>query len=263
MKDTAIRLMIIDDNQEHCNTLRHYFDQLPDMSVVAIASNGADGYDLYRKCRPDVVLLDLVMPCVDGFGFLEMAARDHLLEHHRVIIMSETSQENIIRYAFHLGAHYFALKPLDHELLANRIRYIANDVAPMKYYENANDSAWLLDVQSKVAKELIESGLPVHTLGYKYFESALIHLLCENCDIFSVTKSVYPYIASKFYTSSSSVDKAMRHSLSLAYTQNTRSLKRYLEEMNYRDISTRPSNSEYLSLMLASIKQNVLTPAWS
>lgn len=263
MNESIIRLMIIDDNCDNCELLNDYFNRLPDVKVVGTAYNGQEGYELFKELKPDIVLLDVIMPIMDGFGFLDQAKQDNLLELHRVIMISEISQESIVRHAFHLGAHYYILKPLDLVFLTNRIRYIAKEIQQAQTKSSPREILRPMDVQSKIAKILIDSGLPVHTLGYKYFDCALNYLINDNCEIFSITKSVYPYVASKFDTSSSCVDKAMRHSLSLAFTQNNKMLTLFLKDMNYHNLAIKPSNSEYLNLILAKVKKSSMDKVWS
>ena len=133
----------------------------------------------------------------------------------------------------------------------DRIQIIVND--PIIGSSPIIDAA---DNNVYIVKNLIDSGLPVHTLGYRYFYHALAHLVKQKSDVFSITKSIYPLVAKEFKTSSANVDKAMRHSISLAYRQNNDRQKLFLEAMNYKDPNKKPSNSEYISLILERIRHS-------
>jgi len=259
--EKPIRLLIVDDDCVMCDRLRYYLDGLDDIEVVGIANNGIDGLELLRKTNPNIVLLDIIMPQIDGLGFMERANHEKLLSNAKVIVTSELSQESIVKYAFFLGASFYMLKPYSFEYLAHRIHNITfnSDHAERNESIDGITMAKASDLNSIVSKLLLDSGLPSHTLGYKYFSLAVNHLLKEKTTVFSITKNIYPLVAKHFDTSSACVDKAMRHSLSLAYNENHDALGRFLSEMNYLDCGKRPSNSEYVNLVLEKIRQELIT----
>lgn len=248
----VVNLLIVDDDVRMVEMIQEALKSNDFIEVVAVAHDGLDGLRKLRLTQPDVVLLDLIMPTVDGLGFLERALKEDLLQQTKVIVSSELSQESIVKYALNLGASFYMLKPYSMDVLFDRIRLTAVD-----FEELTPPQIIPMDVNSHIVKHLIESGLPVHTLGYKYFYLALQHLITERVDVFSITKSIYPYVASIFKTSSANVDKAMRHSLTLAYSQNNSHLADFLKRMNYKDPHKKPSNSEYINLVLEQIKQEL------
>jgi two-component system, response regulator, stage 0 sporulation protein A len=259
--EKPIRLLIVDDDCVMCDRLRYYLDGMNDIEVVGIANNGIDGLELLRKHNPTIVLLDIIMPQIDGLGFLERANTEKLLNNVKVIVTSELSQESIVKYAFYLGASFYMLKPYSFEYLLHRIHNISFNTENIEHSEGIEGITMTKssDLNSIVSKLLLDSGLPSHTLGYKYFSLAVNHLLKEKTTVFSITKNIYPLVAKHFDTSSACVDKAMRHSLSLAYNENHTALGRFLQEMNYLDSGKRPSNSEYVNLVLERIRQELIT----
>jgi two-component system response regulator (stage 0 sporulation protein A) len=259
--DKPIRLLIVDDDCIMCDRLRYYLEGLNDIEVVGIANNGIDGLEMLRKFNPNMVLLDIIMPQIDGLGFMERANQEKLLNHVKVIVTSELSQESIVKYAFFLGASFYMLKPYSFEYLVHRIHNISFNTDNVEHNETIDGITMTKssDLNSIVSKLLLDSGLPSHTLGYKYFSLAVNHLLKEKTSVFSITKNIYPLVAKHFGTSSACVDKAMRHSLSLAYNENHNALGRFLQEMNYLDGGKRPSNSEYVNLVLEKIRQELIT----
>lgn len=252
MSDKAVSLLVVDDDIRICEQLQEHLEYHEAIKSIEIAHDGLDGLRKLRNSRPDIILLDLIMPHVDGLGFLEQATKEGLLENTKIIVASELSQDSIVQYAIQLGASFYMLKPYDIDSLVDRIQVIVNN-------PNINKNGHVIDTSENnayIVKYLIDSGIPVHTLGYKYFYFALQHLLKQDNDVFSITKSIYPLVASSFKTSSANVDKAMRHSLSLAFNQNNDSLKTFLEAMNYKDPNKKPSNSEYINLILEKIKHS-------
>jgi two-component system, response regulator, stage 0 sporulation protein A len=245
-----LKVMIVDDDPHFAEELRCHLCQDERFDVIGVAHDGYEALKLLKVLNPDVILLDLIMPKLDGFGMLQLAYHTDVLKNKKVIVMSETSEDNIVQYAIRLGASYFMYKPFTYETLSQRIHLIAGDVSHQfpNYYEDSS-------IQVNIVKYLIECGLPVHTLGYKYFQVALQHLIYEGLDVYSITKNVYPQVARIFKTSSANVDKAMRHALTLAFTQNLYCLKSFLNDMKFKDPNTKPSNSEFIGLMLERIKQ--------
>ncbi len=252
MSNKAVSLLVVDDDIRICEQLQDHLKYHESIKSIEVAHDGLDGLRKLRYFKPDVILLDLIMPHVDGLGFMEQALKEGLLQNTKVIVASELSQDSIVQYAVQLGASFYMLKPYDFDALVNRIHIIVNENGnghPAPIIDSGDSNAYIV-------KYLIDSGIPVHTLGYKYFYFALQHLLKQDNDVFSITKSVYPLVASAFRTSSANVDKAMRNSLSLAFSQNGDSLRSFLEIMNYKDPERKPSNSEYINLVLERIKQS-------
>lgn len=251
MSSKDVSLLVVDDDILICEQLQEHLKYHELVKSIDIAHDGLDGLRKLRYSQPDVILLDLIMPHVDGLGFLEQAIKEDLLKNTKVIVASELSQDSIVQYAIQLGASFYMLKPYKMDVLMDRIQIIVND-------NNVGNSP-IIDANDNnafIVKYLIDSGLPVHTLGYKYFYHALAYLVKQDSDVFSITKSIYPLVGAAFKTSSANVDKAMRHSITLAFNQNNDSLKSFLKTMNYKDPNKKPSNSEYISLILERIRHS-------
>ncbi len=254
-----IKILIADDNIELCELLKGQFQATSDLKVVGCFHNGKDAYDFFLKRKPDVVLLDIVMPYMDGFRFLELINEEDQLGSSKIILISSIQEERFINYGLELGADYYMMKPLDPKQVEYRIRKLfAKQTERTKAKPIAKASVPVVrqvNIHSEIAKMLIDSGLPVHTLGYKYFQCAIQYLLNQNSDVFSITKTIYPYVAIKYETSSSCVDKAMRHSIQLAHQDNGDVLHYFLQQMNYKDSTAKPSNSEFLNLSMEKMRQ--------
>lgn len=117
-----IKILIADDNREFCELLKEFISQEDDFSLVGVASNGVEALEIMEKEKPDLMVLDIIMPHLDGIGVLEKIATSGIDPRPKVIMLTAFGQQNVTQRAIELGADYYILKPFDFEVLANRIR---------------------------------------------------------------------------------------------------------------------------------------------
>ncbi|MGE5677153.1 MAG: response regulator, partial [Pseudomonadota bacterium] len=117
-----IKILIGDDNKDFCIILNEYLNTQADFEVVGIAKDGLEVVDLIETTFPDVVILDIIMPHLDGLGVLERLNTMHLEKRPKVIVLSAVGQDKITQKALTLGAEYYVVKPFDMEIFAKRIR---------------------------------------------------------------------------------------------------------------------------------------------
>ena len=121
-----ITVLIADDNQEFSMTLATYLKNQDDMTVIGRAKDGNEALDMIPDLMPDVVLLDVIMPHLDGIGVLEKLNMIKMNKKPICIMLSAVGQDKITRRAVELGAEYYVVKPFDIELLITRIRELKN-----------------------------------------------------------------------------------------------------------------------------------------
>lgn len=242
-------ILIVDDDMTLLSKLAIHFKNDPDIGTVFIAHSAQEGLKIISKMRVDLLILDMVMPYMDGIAFLEYCQNHQMINQTKVIAMGENIDQNLVLETINMGASHFLYKPLDFSILTSRSKTVLN----LEVNRNTQDVS--LDIFA-LRTLLLDSGLPVHTLGYKYFLEAIKYILMEELEVFSITKTIYPYVASLFQSSGSNVDKAMRHALTLAYDQNTKNLSHFLRLMNYKDSNKKPSNSEFINLILENLRQS-------
>ena len=125
MSSTPITLLIVDDNHAMCNILRDYFQMTDQVTLCDIAFNGEDALEKIRVHQPDVVLLDIIMPQLDGLSVLEKLNEDPPQKRPAIIVASALGQEMITNRALQLGANYYLIKPYQLQNLLDRILMIA------------------------------------------------------------------------------------------------------------------------------------------
>ncbi len=242
---SQIKIMIVDDNKDFCEILKEYFDGLEDCVVSGVAHNGIQAIELLKEDTPDVIILDLIMPHLDGIGVLEKLSIEYGEDRPRVIILTAFGQEAMTRRAVELGANYYILKPFDLEILANRVRQLANnqvgDVkSPVPKTRN-------MDVE--VTNLMHQMGVPAHVRGYQYIRDAILMVVEEMNLLGAVTKELYPAIAEKYNTTPSRVERAIRHAIELAWDRGNVELMNKFFGYTIDVERGKPTNSEFIAMV--------------
>ena len=260
-----VNVVIVDDNPMILNTLDEVISSEAGLSVIGRADNGKDAIDMIKDTQPDVVLLDLVMPQMDGITVVEnIKKKKSMLKNPAFIILSAVGGEQMTEEAFQAGANYFLMKPFDKDILVNKIRRIGKRPvrpvpgkvleAPLKAAtpEEAamNREEYMKEhLETDITKMLHELGIPAHIKGYQYLRDAISMVVRDREMMEAVTKILYPEIAKKNYTSSSRVERAIRHAIEVAWGRGSLEV---IDELFGYTISTgkgKPTNSEFIALI--------------
>lgn len=264
-----VNVVIVDDNPMILNTLDEVISSEAGLSVTGRADNGKDAIDMIKDTQPDVVLLDLVMPQMDGITVVEnIKKKTSMLKNPAFIILSAVGGEQMTEEAFQAGANYFLMKPFDKDILVNKIRRIGKRPvrpvpgkvleAPLKAAtpEEAamNREEYMKEhLETDITKMLHELGIPAHIKGYQYLRDAISMVVRDREMMEAVTKILYPEIAKKNYTSSSRVERAIRHAIEVAWGRGSLEV---IDELFGYTISTgkgKPTNSEFIALIADKI----------
>ena len=262
-------VVIVDDNPMILNTLDEVISSEAGLSVIGRADNGKDAIDMIKDTQPDVVLLDLVMPQMDGITVVEnIKKKTSMLKNPAFIILSAVGGEQMTEEAFQAGANYFLMKPFDKDILVNKIRRIGKRPvrpvpgkvleAPLKAAtpEEAamNREEYMKEhLETDITKMLHELGIPAHIKGYQYLRDAISMVVRDREMMEAVTKILYPEIAKKYNTTSSRVERAIRHAIEVAWGRGSLEV---IDELFGYTISTgkgKPTNSEFIALIADKI----------
>lgn len=243
-------VMLVDDSHLDLIKMTEMLDSTTDFKITAKAKDGYEALSILKNHHFDVIIVDLFMPKCDGLEFLKQAFMNDYLKNTEVIVLSEIQNENVIEQALNWGASYVIFKPFTSQILIERLRILTTHIKKENHQTQ--------QIHSQIIKHLMDSGIPSHTYGYQYFRLAIEYNLKEFNSVFSITKTIYPYVAEYFNTSSGNVDKAMRHCLTLAYENNNKRLTKFLNSMKFKDPSGKPSNSEFIGMITEKIKENII-----
>jgi two-component system response regulator (stage 0 sporulation protein A) len=249
LKDTKkIRLLIADDNKEFCSMLQEFFQNENDMDVIGIAYDGLDVLDKVEELSPDVLILDLIMPNLDGLGVIEKLANNP--KKPNIVVLSAVGQDKITQKAINLGAAYYIVKPFDLNILVERVREITENSFNTKKQRNTTSYGERKDtLEIDITNIIHEIGVPAHIKGYFYLREA-IYMVINNVELLSaVTKVLYPTIASKFNTTPSRVERAIRHAIEVAWNRGCIETINNLFGYTIPKDKGKPTNSEFIAMI--------------
>ncbi len=261
-----IEILLADDNREFTNLLSEYISEQSDMSVSGVAYNGEEVLRHLEETRkiPDVLILDIIMPHLDGLGVLERLKEMNLSPMPKIIMLTAFGQENITQKAVQLGASYYILKPFDMDVLANRIRQLVGNPTFTTNGSYATSSSSIKsnvvpiakgkNLDANITSIIHEIGVPAHIKGYQYLREA-ITMVYNNIEILgAITKTLYPAIAEKFKTTPSRVERAIRHAIEVAWTRGNIDSISHLFGYTINISKSKPTKSEFIAMVADKLR---------
>ncbi len=245
-----ISVILVDDNSTLIKNMSDYFSAQSDIDLLGTADNGVDALELINKLQPQAVVLDIVMPRLDGLGVLRELSRRENRPHS--IVFSALKNDAVINRTVELGAAYFMAKPAAPALIHEQLRsLIAEGTLPMPALPFAEPPAsyarW--SPEERVANLFLSLGIPAHVKGYQYLREA-VRMVIDNHDLINrITKELYPGIARRYGTSSSKVERAMRHAIEVAWNRGRLENTNQLLGVNLFSERDKPTNGEFIALI--------------
>lgn len=253
-----LNVAIADDNQKILDVLENIISMDKELNLVGKAKNGEEMCQIIKDRQPDVVLLDLIMPKMDGLTVMEQVNQDNSVNKRPYfIVITAVGQERITEDAFNKGANYYVMKPFNNEVLLDRIksvRKISRNTERKGEDLRTENTAGGENLESRVTNMLHEIGIPAHIKGYHYLRDSII-MAVEDMDVLNaITKVLYPTVAKKYQTTSSRVERAIRHAIEVAWSRGKLDT---LDELFGYTVSTgkgKPTNSEFIALIADTIQ---------
>ena len=252
---------IVDDNERMVEILDGILRQDEELQIVGIARNGEEACQVIREKEPDIMLLDIIMPKLDGLTVMERIGHDaNIRKKPEFVVISAIGQERITEDAFLLGASYSIMKPFDHDMLLGRIRSLKEsrnrkrpEGAKMLPYETRSDYLER-NLETDVTNMIHEIGVPAHIKGYQYLRDAIMMAVEDMNMLNSITKILYPTIAKNHKTTPSRVERAIRHAIEVAWSRGKMDT---IDELFGYTVSVgkgKPTNSEFIALIADKIR---------
>jgi len=240
----AIKVAIAEDNKVFASIMHEHLSKEPDLELVGVAYDGEQILNIIKEKEPDVVLLDIIMPHLDGMEVLE---RINLSTSKRpkIIALTALGQEKLAQRIIQLGVDYYLIKPVNLDAMTKRIKQL------LEGPERAIIT-WTPEFDSiddKVIGILRMIGVPVHIKGYQYLREAIKMIVGDRGFLGAVTKKLYPTIARKYSTTPSRVETAIRHSIHVAWVRGNTDMISGLFGCTVNINKGKPSNSEFMALI--------------
>lgn len=255
-----LNVAIGDDNERILEMLSSIVKEDRELNLVGKATNGEEMCQIIKNSEPDVVLLDLIMPKMDGFHVMdEVAKNKNLKKFPHFIIVTAIGQEKITEEAFRRGASYYIMKPFDNETVLRQIKNVPQKNSFVTEGIKMTSTPIINHVseknlESRVTSMIHDIGIPAHIKGYHYLRDSIM-MAVEDMDVLNaITKILYPTVAKTHKTTSSRVERAIRHAIEVAWSRGNIDV---LDQLFGYTVSTgkgKPTNSEFIAMVADTIR---------
>lgn len=244
-----MKVLIVDNNVELCRVLEEYINKQHDLETIGLAHDGEEALELIKTLQPDVVLLDITMPYLDGIGVLERLGTLNLPRRPKVIVITAFGTDKLILRLQALNPDYFIVKPFRLQVLVERIRQFSEKEGALPLTELAASVEPNVGFKQRITQLLHNMGVPSHYKGFCYLREAALMCVEDGYLGGGLTKEMYPALAKKYGTTSGGVEAAIRNALISAWENGNSA---YIRELcGSAQISRVPTNS----LIIAKISE--------
>ena len=251
--ETKIRILLADANPDFAKLLAETLAAEHDMELIGAAADGPEALEQLKSLKPDLLLLDLVLPKLDGLEVLRRLPETGC--RCPVIVLSGFMNGQVVADCAALGAAYFMPKPCDSAALLERIRQIGgagtgNEIAEgVDCRPAAQARRREADLEALVTEIIHEIGVPAHIKGYQYLREAIIIAVGDMEVINAITKVLYPQVAKTFCTTPSRVERAIRHAIEVAWDRGDLDTLQRFFGYTVSNTKGKPTNSEFIALI--------------
>lgn len=236
-----INILMIDDNINLIEMVKEYFKDNEEVNIAFEAHDGEEGINEITKNKDkiDLIILDLIMPNKDGIYVLNEMKKRGI--NKKVIVATSYNAAEVIREVSEFGVSYYILKPFDLSDLEKRIYGITK-----KENNNKNIDFYTSNLQVAITKMLHELGIPSHIKGYQYIREA-VNIIFDNPSVIGgITKELYPELAKKFNTTTSRVERAIRHAIEVSWNRGNLDFMEEIFGYSVDIDKAKPTNSEFM-----------------
>ena len=254
MEKKITKIVVVDANDTYAQGLRDYFlESRENLRVVASFGNIIDAVEYVSDNNVDIIITDIVLPNADGYDLINEIKALGLEHNPKIVVVTALQGEGFIQKAFSMGVSYYMLKPVNYELLESRLLDIARD----EFLENNAITPVVSNAPKPKNKQLDERitnifitvGIPAHIKGYQFLREAIKMAIDSQDIINSITKKLYPSISSKFDTSASKVERAIRHAIEVAWNRGKIENINNLFGIRVYGNNEKPTNGEFIALV--------------
>lgn len=257
-----IKVLIADDCKKSAQLIKTTLISQDNIEIVGVVNDGVDALKVLNKKSIDILICDLIMPCLDGLGVVEKINEMNLKTNPYIIMTSAISKDTITQKAMSLGVDYYLVKPFNEDTLLKRISELIETSVPKKtsfnttalsekrvnFIENNNS------IETQITNIMHKIGVPAHIKGYLFLREAIAMVINDITLLGSVTKELYPNIANKYQSTSIRVERAIRHAIEVAWSKGTTEIANQLFEHTLNVKKNKPTNSEFIAVIADKLR---------
>ncbi|MCL2811216.1 MAG: sporulation transcription factor Spo0A [Clostridia bacterium] len=248
MDDTPIRILIADDNRRFCDILQKSLEAVEPFEVVGMVHDGADTVRMVEQLLPDLLILDMIMPHLDGLGVLEQLHASRLERMPRVIILSGLGQDLIATRALSLGADYYMLKPFDMDVLVRR----AQDLMAGK---TCSMTRIHFEQRDKIITGMLgQINMSPAIQGYMFLRRAVNMVSVDISLLRGITKRLYPMLAESFDSTPSRVERSIRHAIESTVNKGNMDALHHIFGNTMDPQKGKPTNGEFIAMLAEYVR---------
>ena len=250
--DSSIKILIADENTQSRHATKDALIR-KGFRHVDEASNGEDALVKINRFHPDIVIADLWLSKLDGIGLMKNCRGINFGNDlpPAFIIAAMVSNQHVLIEATNAGASMCLLKPFDYSSLCEHIKTIALARVPLR---QADKLPSMEDIEAQVTKIIHQLGVPAHIKGYQYLRTAILMTVSDSEMINSVTKILYPSVAKKYSTTTSRVERAIRHAIEVAWDRGDVDVLNSYFGYTIHNNRGKPTNSEFIAMIADNIR---------
>ncbi len=245
------RVLVADSNSEFRNQCVQSLRR-QDIEVVAEAADGQEAFSKIVRLKPNIVISDLYLGKIDGVGLIRTAKKQLPDCFPSFIMLASFNSQNLFEECCEAGAAYCMLKPLDFNALGDRIKRLAEK--GRKRGSASIPTRDESDLEAQVTKIIHQIGVPAHIKGYQYLRTAIIMAIGNAEVINSVTKVLYPSVAKQYGTTSSRVERAIRHAIEVAWDRGDLDVLNSFFGYTVQNSRGKPTNSEFIAMIADNLR---------
>lgn len=238
---------MVDDNLQFLESLSDYFSQKSDIEICGLAEDGLSAITFLTNTTVDLIILDIIMPNLDGMAVLDWLLKREIDPVPDVIVTTALRQEDVIRMTNEKGVKYFMTKPISTEHLYNRILEIRRYRETRSLQNEIKAETATMD--EEIAHIFLAIGIPAHIKGYQFLREG-VKMVADNREIIDmITQQLYPQVANQFHTTASKVESAMRHAIDISWTRGKLANINRIFGCEIYTKNEKPTNGEFIALI--------------
>jgi two-component system response regulator (stage 0 sporulation protein A) len=250
------RVVVADNNRNYLELIRDYFKKMNDFEIVAYAFDGKEACELAKLEKPDLFIVDLILPVIDGFGVIENIRSNKELSHTKIIMISAISLDFVVKKAARLGIDYFFIKPFDIEIFKKRVIEVMSFLPARNteeaYAETLNDQP--KSEETIITRLIQQVSIKPNVKGYHYLREAILLVLNDITLLSAITTKLYPDIACRHNTTSPRVERAIRHAIETAWINAKVSVLDGLFGYTINEKKGKPTNGEFIAMIADKVR---------